>query len=168
MRIRRLMVSVAVPLSVLVAASACRRANDAQQATADGSVLPPGHVPVTSAGATDLQPVTQALLDSGNAAFRQKDYPAALGFYARASEVQPEHAAPWFGTYMVGQATRNSALTDSALRMVRARAPELREHPSGSPLPPGGANAPGAPPSPYSPHQPLPVAPRTPAVGRPS
>lgn len=146
-------------------ASACRKTNDNEQAVAAAdtgmnAALPPGHVPIASGLPTGLEPLTQALLDSGNAAFRHKNYDAALAFYGKARDAQPEHAAPWFGTYMVAQATKNTALADSALRMVRARAPELQSHPGGTPMPTvPGAVAPGAgaPPSHYSPHQPVPA-----------
>lgn len=95
-----------------------------------------------------LAPESEALLDSGNAAFRARDFDGALAFYARAAQASPTHAAPWFGTYMVGKATNNEPLADSALREVRARAPDMQPHPPGAP----GA-APTMP-SPYSPHAP--------------
>jgi hypothetical protein len=135
----------------------CSGSNNAQQGDSAVAGLPPGHVPIAPSAPTDLAPLTQALLDSGNTAFRLQQFDAALAFYAKASAAQPEHAAPWFGTYMVGQATKNVALSDSALRMVRERAPGMQEHPGG-PLP-GGASpdapTPGAaqpPATPYSPH----------------
>lgn len=156
----------------MLLAGACRKPKDTQQAAAaaDGAMnaaLPPGHVPIADGMPTGLEPLTQALLDSGNAAFRQKNYDAALAFYGKARDAQPDHAAPWFGTYMVAQATKNTALADSALRMVRARAPELQSHPGGAAMPSSpGPIAPGAvaPPSHYSPHQPVPA----PAKGSPS
>lgn len=129
-------------------------------APSGASDLPPGHVPIDPSGAAQLQPLTQALLDSGNAAFRAQDFDAALRHYANARARQPEHAAPWFGTYMVAQATKNSALADSALRMVRQRAPEMQAHPIG----PAAGLPPSRPPTlPYPPHQPGP-----PTQGKPS
>jgi len=94
-----------------------------------------------------LSVLGQALVDSGNTAFREKKFDLALDFYRKASESDPTHAAPWFGTYMVGQAIKNTALADSALAMVRARAPEMKARPGGAPaLPPGT-------PAPFSPHR---------------
>lgn len=131
---------------------ACSKANDAKTAAVMGDSLPPGHVPIDqppNAGAA-LSALGQALVDSGNTAFRVKDYDGALAFYRKASQSDPSHAAPWFGTYMVGQAMKNTALADSALAMVRARAPEMQSHPGATtPLPPGVMPTT---PSPYSPH----------------
>lgn len=139
-------------LAGVLLACACSKPNDAKTATVTGDSLPPGHVPIdqpANAGAA-LSLLGQALVDSGNTAFRVKDYDGALAFYRKASQSDPTHAAPWFGTYMVGQAMKNTALADSALAMVRARAPEMQSHPGAStPLPPGVMPST---PAPYSPH----------------
>ena len=134
-----------------VAVSACAKSNDAKPADSVATALPPGHVPIDQPpGAVALSAAGQALVDSGNTAFRVKDYDGALAFYRKASQSDPAHAAPWFGTYMVGQAMKNTALADSALAMVRARAPEMQSHPGATtPLPPGVMPTT---PSPYSPH----------------
>lgn len=121
------------------ALAACNRsqpapAGDAPAGDSLAAALPPGHVPVDQpAAATTLSVRSQALLDSGNAAFRRKDYQGALAYYAKSAQESPTHAAPWFGTYMVGQAMKDSALADSAMRMVRQRAPEMQSHPTGTP-----------------------------------
>ncbi len=72
--------------------------------------LPPG-----------LNAVAAARLDSGNVAFRVKQFDVALGYYRGAAESVPNHAAPWYGILMVAQATRNMALADSAMKAVAAR-----------------------------------------------
>ncbi len=72
--------------------------------------LPPG-----------LNAVAAARLDSGNVAFRVKQYDVALRYYRGAAEAVPNHAAPWYGMYMVAQATKNTALADSALKAVAIR-----------------------------------------------
>lgn len=118
-------------------AGATRTLADSSIAAA-GAALPPGHVPI-GAGSASLPAAAQALLDSGNVAFRAKDYAGAQAFYRRAAVLAPRHAAPWFGTYMVGQATNDTALADSALRMVQERAPTMSAHPA---APPGAAGAP--------------------------
>ncbi len=139
-------------LGGVLLACACSKSNDAKTAAMSSDSLPPGHVPIdqpANAGvALSLQ--GQALVDSGNTAFRVKDYDGALAFYRKASQSDPAHAAPWFGTYMVGQAMKNTALADSALAMVRARAPEMQSHPGATtPLPPGVMPST---PVPFSPH----------------
>lgn len=62
-----------------------------------------------------------ARLDSGNVAFRSRQYEAATRYYRAAANDVPEHPAPWYGIYMVGQATGNRELSDSAMRAVAAR-----------------------------------------------
>lgn len=138
-------------LGALAAVTGCSRSNDAKQGDSAVAELPPGHVPITPSAPTDLMPVTQALLDSGNTAFRLQRFDQALAYYEKASAAQPDHAAPWFGAYMVGQATKNAALSDSALRMVQQRAPGMQAHPGGAAP---GATIPGGAPSPASPYSP--------------
>ena len=146
-------------LGGVLLACACGKANDSKQAAAAGAAaqaaLPPGHVPIdqpANAG-TALSPAGQALVDSGNTAFRVKDFKGALAYYKKATESDPTHAAPWFGAYMVGQATSDKALADSALAEVKKRAPQMEAHPGGAPGTPGATGAPPiGEPSPYSPH----------------
>lgn len=68
----------------------------------------------------ELSPEAKVALDSGNALFRKKAYAAALTQYRLASTRSPRHAAPYFGIYMVAQATHNPTLSDSALANIRA------------------------------------------------
>jgi len=68
-----------------------------------------------------LTPASKAALDSGNALFRKKAYAAARAQYETAAKGSPLHAAPLFGIYMVGRATNNQALADSAMVGIRAR-----------------------------------------------
>jgi hypothetical protein len=68
-----------------------------------------------------IGPAARAALDSGNELFRQKSYAAALARYRAASELAPQHAAPFFGIYMVARATHDSAMADSALAAIRVR-----------------------------------------------
>ena len=133
-------------LIMLAAVVACGRtpAREASDGTASGSTafdaaaLPPGHVPIpATASGKVLTPRGQSLLDSGNASFRAHQLVEALAFYRHAAAEVPGHAAPWFGTYMVARAMKDSALADSALRMVRERAPGMQGHPSGL-VPRGG------------------------------
>lgn len=138
-------------LFVTLAVLACGRSNGAQQDSL-AARLPPGHVPIDQPSAGPALPAnTKALLDSGNTAFRVKDFEGALAYYHQASLSAPEHAAPWFGTYMVGKAINDTALADSALRMVRSRAPDMLSHPA-TPSVPGAAPGAVMPGAPYSPH----------------
>jgi hypothetical protein len=85
------------------------------------AALPSGHPAVTSPG--DLTPAARVALDSGNVAFKAKNYAEALRLYRVAANAVPEHAAPWFGVYMVAKATGNAALGDSAMKEVQKRTP---------------------------------------------
>ena len=68
-----------------------------------------------------IGPAARAALDSGNQLYRKKAYAEALAQYRVASELAPQHAAPYFGIYMVARATRDSAMADSALAASRVR-----------------------------------------------
>ena len=143
----------------VLAAAACAKAKEEKPADSAAAALPPGHVPIdqpagAGAGAGPaLTAAGQAYVDSGNTAFRVKDYKGALAYYQKATESDPSHAAPWFGAYMVGQATNDKALADSALGEVKKRAPQMDTHPGGAPGAPGATDAPpSGTPSPYSPH----------------
>ena len=68
-----------------------------------------------------LGPAARAALDSGNAAYRLKNYSGALRHYRAAALSAPEQAAPWFGIYMIAQATGDKSLADSATAEVRRR-----------------------------------------------
>jgi hypothetical protein len=83
------------------------------------SQLPSGH-PSLDPG-PGLPAMARSALDSANAAFRVKDYRRALQFYRQAANAAPTHASPWFGVFMVAQATGNTALRDSAQREVQKR-----------------------------------------------
>jgi hypothetical protein len=91
------------------------------QAVDTAAALPSGHPDVTSAAG--LTPAARAALDSGNVAFKAKNFPEALRQYRVAADAAPRHAAPWFGVYMVAKATGNAALGDSAMKEVQKRTP---------------------------------------------
>jgi len=131
---------------LLFVVSGCREGEGgtAGQAVAE---LPPGHVPIDGRASSGLTSAAQAAIDSGNAAFRTRSFDVALRWYERAAREVPRHPAPWFGAYMVGQATNNAALSDSALRMVRERSPSVPAHPGAAPAAPHSQGTP-----PYSPH----------------
>ncbi len=76
----------------------------------EANVIPPG-----------MTALSAARLDSGNVAFRRRQYDEALRYYRAAANDVPSHPAPWYGIYMVAQATGNRALADSATQAVAAR-----------------------------------------------
>jgi Flp pilus assembly protein TadD len=63
-------------------------------------------------------------MDSGNAAFRERDFDTALRHYHRATEIAPDIAATWFGIYMTEAERGNAAAADSAMQRARALAPD--------------------------------------------
>src|SRR5690606_18019454 len=62
-------------------------------------------------------------LDSGNAAFRNREYAAARAHYLRAVQLGPDQSAAWFGLSMVERQLGNIPAADSAMDRVRALAP---------------------------------------------
>jgi Flp pilus assembly protein TadD len=76
-----------------------------------------------------LGPGAKAALDRGNAFFRKSQFAEALTEYRAAAALAPQHAAPLFGIYMVGRATNNTALADSALAGIRLRGGSLSTSP---------------------------------------
>jgi hypothetical protein len=89
------------------------------QVQGQSGTLPPGHPQLD--GTPAISVAARSALDSGNAAFRQKNYDGALRFYRDAARAAPNHASPWFGIFMVAEATGNTALRDSAKREVQKR-----------------------------------------------
>ena len=87
-------------------------------APAPGAMARPGEVePVITAE-------SQALLEVGNAAFRRKDYDAALAAYEKAAKGSPEHAAPWMGIYMVARVRNDAKAMEAAEAQLRRLNPE--------------------------------------------
>lgn len=64
-----------------------------------------------------------AQLDSGNVAYGEGQYEAALAHYRRATEIMPDNAASWFGIAMSATALNRPALADSAMIEARKIAP---------------------------------------------
>jgi len=72
---------------------------------------------------SQMDPAVVAQLDSGSAAFRMDDFEAALQHYARATELDPELGAGWFGVYMAHHALGNEEEAQSALDRARGLIP---------------------------------------------
>ncbi len=64
-----------------------------------------------------------AQLDSGNVAYGDAQFEAALAHYRRATEIMPDNAASWFGIAMSANALHMPALADSAMTAARKLAP---------------------------------------------
>lgn len=71
-----------------------------------------------------LDPALVAALDSGNAAYRDQEYEAALRHYQQATEMDDEVAAAWFGVYMAHLALGDVEAANDAMDRARAIAPE--------------------------------------------
>lgn len=72
---------------------------------------------------TDRSPEFIAHLDSGNAAYRVKDYENALRHYQAVTRIDENEAAGWFGIYMTELARGNAAAADVALKRAQEHAP---------------------------------------------
>jgi tetratricopeptide (TPR) repeat protein len=76
----------------------------------------------------------QIQLDSGNAAYRTRDYHAALRHFENAAEIAPGLAAGWYGIGMTQAALGNREAADSAMMEVHRLAPEVPlQHPGAAP-----------------------------------
>jgi tetratricopeptide (TPR) repeat protein len=96
-----------------------------------------------------LPPALQLQLDSGNVAFRDREYEEALRHFGAAIRMDPQLAAGWYGLGMTHGAMGDTAAADSAMLQVHVLAPDLPlEHPVGSappnphPIQPEGEPAP--------------------------
>ncbi len=83
-----------------------------------------------SIGAADVKqeraersPEFIAQLDSGNTAYRAKDYERAMRHYQAVTRIDEKEAAGWFGIYMTELARGNAAAADLALKRAQERAP---------------------------------------------
>lgn len=115
--------SAAARAALLLALAACGR-GDAGGASPAAAAVP---APV------------RAQLDSGNAAYRLRDYPAALRHYREAARLGPDQAPAWYGVQMAAGALGDRAAADSAGARLRALAPATPpavHHPGAAPAPP--------------------------------
>jgi tetratricopeptide (TPR) repeat protein len=102
-------------LATAVAVGGCERPDDQRTgAIRDADVR---------AARAQLEPAAAAALDSGNAAYRERDYQRALAHYTAAVEMHPELAAGWFGIYMAQLALGNPEAAEAAMAQARIHAP---------------------------------------------
>lgn len=71
----------------------------------------------------ELSPAVTAALDSGNAAYRAREYEAARRHYTEATEAGSDVAAAWFGLYMAELAMGNADAATAAMDRAQALAP---------------------------------------------
>ena len=96
----------------------------------------PGDAPpdASESAATPIPAAVQAMVDSGNLAYRGGDFEAALSHFRGAMEGAPDHPVPLFGVYLASTALGDSALADSVATVLRDEAPWLlgmMGHPEG-------------------------------------
>jgi tetratricopeptide (TPR) repeat protein len=70
-----------------------------------------------------LDPAVVMHLDSGSALFRAEDHQGALEHYRRATELDPDAAAAWFGVYMAERALGNVEAAAEALQRAQRQVP---------------------------------------------
>jgi tetratricopeptide (TPR) repeat protein len=58
-------------------------------------------------------------LDSGNVAFRAKDYAQALKHYQAAAQLKPDFGAAWFGVYMAQDRLGNRDAAAEAMKRAK-------------------------------------------------
>ena len=120
--IRRHSAILVATLISLCCSGACAKAKDTRAVASDSTMahaLPQGHPSL--APVADLPEAAGQMLDSGNMAFRAKQFDVAQRYYTKAAQLAPKHGAPWFGIFMVGEATQNKVLKDSAMAEVQKR-----------------------------------------------
>jgi tetratricopeptide (TPR) repeat protein len=71
-----------------------------------------------------LGPAVTNALDSGNAAYRERDYETALRHFQAAVDMDEGVAAGWFGIYMAQLALGNPEAAEAAMAQVRIHAPD--------------------------------------------
>lgn len=85
----------------------------------------------------DMSPELKMHLDSGNAAFRRKDYPVARTHYQAAIAADEKQPAGWFGIYMVELAAGNAEAAGKALDRAQKLVPGATLiHPNRNDAPP--------------------------------
>lgn len=102
-------------LSAALMLTACDRPDDQRTETiTDRDVLE---------ARQQLGPAVSAALDSGNVAYRERDYQRALRHYQQVVDLNQEVAAGWFGIYMAQLALGNADAAEAAMAQARIHAP---------------------------------------------
>lgn len=107
-----LWIVIAVPMII----SGCRKPGDDQTTESIGEEE-------MQKARTEPSPGLVAQLDSGNQAYKAKDWERALQHYRAVTRIDQDMPAGWFGIYMVEMARGNAPAADSALQRAQKRAP---------------------------------------------
>lgn len=91
-----------------------------------------------------LDPSYRAALDSGNVAYRAREYDEALRYFEEATEIDADVPAGWFGVYMAELALGNVEAANAAMERAQELAPGATlMHPEEPARAPGGTGATG-------------------------
>jgi tetratricopeptide (TPR) repeat protein len=104
-----------VGLAFALVALGCRPAGDQRTETLTAEEA--------RAARAALSPEVAALIDSGNAAYRERRDEAALRHFGAAVQLDSTLAAAWFGVYMAEQRLGNTDAAEAALRRARRAEP---------------------------------------------
>lgn len=89
-----------------------------------------------------LDPAYRDALDSGNIAYRAREYDEALRYFEAATEIDAEIAAGWFGVYMAQLALGDVEAANAAMERAQELAPGATlMHPEDPATEPGGTGA---------------------------
>ena len=105
----------ALALVLLLALSACGRPDDQTTESIDSTDVREAR--------TEPPRALVAQLDSGNTAYKAKDWERALRHYRAVTQMDEDMPAGWFGIYMTEMARGNAPAADSALRRAQKHAP---------------------------------------------
>ena len=126
------------PLLLLALAAACGKAGEDPERVTLGAEA--GEV------RSRLPAAIQIELDSGNVAYRERDFEGALRHYQAALRLDPDEPTSWYGVAMAAGALGDQALLAEARGKVEQLAPQM--DPGTHSMPGRGAHPPlpGAPP----------------------
>jgi hypothetical protein len=102
-------------VTAILTASACRGEDDQRTDTITDRDV--------QAARDQIDPAVLEALDSGNTAYRERDYRRALGHYQAAVDRDETVAAGWFGIYMAQLALGNAEAAEAAMVQARNHAP---------------------------------------------
>lgn len=120
--------------AALLAAAVVLFATSCKQNPSPDNAKVPITPPADSVHAAMATPTPfQFQLDSGNVAFRAKDYTRARAHFMRATEIDSTNAAAWFGVYMAEDKLGNKAEADYAMKKAQELNPSFKgANPHGS------------------------------------
>ena len=95
-----------------------------------GERVPLDRMGGSQSAAEELPAELQALLDAGNAAYRDREYERAMEHFEEVARLAPDLAAGWYGIGMTHTALGNVEAAESAMMEVHRLAPNIPlQHP---------------------------------------